>query len=47
MQNAVCVNGLGGAWLQSSTIVQQSNSFWVEAVPQSGGPALDAPQPSS
>lgn len=30
--------------LQGSSRVQQSHSFWEEAVPQSGSPALNAPQ---
>lgn len=36
-----------GINLNNTTKVQQSHSCWKEAVPQSGGPAPDAPQPSS
>lgn len=35
-----------GINLNNTTSVQQSHSCWKEAVPQSGGPAPDAPQPS-
>ncbi|KAI3354987.1 hypothetical protein L3Q82_004779 [Scortum barcoo] len=39
------VGQVGQQGLQGSSRVQQSHSFREEAVPQSGGPALNAPQP--